>query len=337
MFVDALLRGRVSMQFSWEYVAVPAALLGLPLGIVIILGAAQMRSLRSYELAITSSILAMLPLTLGSFIGLPLGLWAFLVLRKPEVKAVFAARALLPAPPSSWKRLLLPWKRLGPTTPTGWALLLCALGVAGSFLPWVWLPWKEETRGPGWVSSRPVYLTGLHTPQGPVILALFCSTSLLVILGRLIPLVRGGSLGRVLRQGIKVLVGVAGMFIVLSSGILLFLMNSLYPGDVERPLAFLVLGVPLLAIPWVPRISGRALSLLLGGWSIVWLAGYFIAMPRGYFGYPPDTLRSGGHFQFVQAGAEQTLGPGPLVALALGLGLIILGYWHNNKVSRRGE
>ena len=66
-----------------------ALLLMLPVAGTTILGAWKMRKLELYGLAITASILAMLPCTLGFIIGLPAGIWALMVLRQPDVKAAF--------------------------------------------------------------------------------------------------------------------------------------------------------------------------------------------------------------------------------------------------------
>lgn len=57
---------------------------------LIIYGAMQMLSMRNYKFAKTASILAIIPLTTCCFlIGIPIGIWAFTVLNKPEVRAVF--------------------------------------------------------------------------------------------------------------------------------------------------------------------------------------------------------------------------------------------------------
>jgi hypothetical protein len=50
----------------------------------------KMKRLESHGLAVTASILAMLPCTSPCcIIGLPLGIWALVVLSKPEVKSAF--------------------------------------------------------------------------------------------------------------------------------------------------------------------------------------------------------------------------------------------------------
>jgi hypothetical protein len=63
---------------------------GLTVSIVILVGAVKMQSLRSYSFAFTAALLAVVPcLTPCCFLGLPLGIWALVVLNKPEVKAQF--------------------------------------------------------------------------------------------------------------------------------------------------------------------------------------------------------------------------------------------------------
>ncbi|MBW8038725.1 MAG: serine/threonine protein kinase [Planctomycetes bacterium] len=64
-------------------------LLMLPVAGITILGAWKMRKLELYGLAITASIVAMLPCTPGFIIGLPAGIWALMVLKQPDVKAAF--------------------------------------------------------------------------------------------------------------------------------------------------------------------------------------------------------------------------------------------------------
>ncbi len=63
---------------------------GIPLGIVIIIGAVRMKNLQSYGFAMTAAILAMIPcLTPCCALGLPFGIWALVVLSDPQVKAAF--------------------------------------------------------------------------------------------------------------------------------------------------------------------------------------------------------------------------------------------------------
>jgi hypothetical protein len=66
------------------------ALVGILCGAVTVFGGLKMRSLQSYGLCMAASILAMIPCTSGCcLIGLPIGIWALVVLSKPEVKSAF--------------------------------------------------------------------------------------------------------------------------------------------------------------------------------------------------------------------------------------------------------
>jgi hypothetical protein len=63
-----------------------------------------MMKLRSRGLALTASILAMIPFTSPCcLLGLPVGIWSMLVLSKPEVSAAFEAAAHY-APPDVGER-----------------------------------------------------------------------------------------------------------------------------------------------------------------------------------------------------------------------------------------
>lgn len=64
-------------------------LVGLAVCGLIFYGGMQMRELRSYGLAMTSSILAVIPCFGCCLIGIPIGIWAIVVLMKPEVKEAF--------------------------------------------------------------------------------------------------------------------------------------------------------------------------------------------------------------------------------------------------------
>ena len=73
-------------------VGIVGALFALVLSILIFMGALKMKSLRSYEFSVTAAILCMVPCVTpccGWIIGLPFGIWALVVLRKPEVKSHF--------------------------------------------------------------------------------------------------------------------------------------------------------------------------------------------------------------------------------------------------------
>jgi hypothetical protein len=70
--------------------AVTSNIIGILVSGLILFGALKMRKLESYGLAMTASILAMIPCTSPCCpVGLPIGIWALVVLSKPEVKNAF--------------------------------------------------------------------------------------------------------------------------------------------------------------------------------------------------------------------------------------------------------
>jgi hypothetical protein len=70
---------------SWFFNLLAIAISGF-----IIFGALKMKSLESYGLAFAAAILAAIPcISPCCCIGLPVGIWAAMVLNKPEVKASF--------------------------------------------------------------------------------------------------------------------------------------------------------------------------------------------------------------------------------------------------------
>jgi len=60
-------------------------------GAIVIFGGIKMKNLQNYGLAMTAAILALVPCTAGycCILGLPAGIWALVILMKPEVKAAF--------------------------------------------------------------------------------------------------------------------------------------------------------------------------------------------------------------------------------------------------------
>jgi hypothetical protein len=69
-----------------------ACVIGIPtLAIysLVLAGGLRMGRLRTYGLAMTAAILAMLPCSPAFVFSAPVGVWAWLVLRDPEVKAAF--------------------------------------------------------------------------------------------------------------------------------------------------------------------------------------------------------------------------------------------------------
>jgi serine/threonine protein kinase len=112
-------------------VSVLSMLVVLPLclcAFIIISGGLRMRTLRSYNMAVAASILAMI--TPGMLLGLPFGIWALIVLTRQEVRAAFEAG-------SAW-RGLTPGGTQGVTPPRSGkgskAVLAIALAVVGVLL-----------------------------------------------------------------------------------------------------------------------------------------------------------------------------------------------------------
>ena len=65
--------------------------LGIGVSSIVILGAVKMKRLQNHQFAVVVSILAMLPcFSPCCLIGLPAGIWALVVLNRPEVKSQFS-------------------------------------------------------------------------------------------------------------------------------------------------------------------------------------------------------------------------------------------------------
>lgn len=61
----------------------------LAISAAIFFGALKMKALQSYGLAMTATILAMIPCFSLCCIGIPFGIWSLVILLKPEVKSAF--------------------------------------------------------------------------------------------------------------------------------------------------------------------------------------------------------------------------------------------------------
>ena len=82
--------GNANLQMLQGGIGIVFSIIGMIVGVVILLGAMKMMKLQSYGFAMAVSILAMLPcISPCCLIGLPAGIWALIVLLKPEVKAAF--------------------------------------------------------------------------------------------------------------------------------------------------------------------------------------------------------------------------------------------------------
>ena len=79
-----LLSGGIGIMFN---------IIGLGVAGFIIYGALQMKDLKNHNLALFAAIASMVPcISPCCFVGLPAGIWALVVLNKPEVKAAFAKK-----------------------------------------------------------------------------------------------------------------------------------------------------------------------------------------------------------------------------------------------------
>ena len=58
---------------------------------VVVFGALQMRDAKNYPMAMAAAIIACIPCCGPCCLAIPVGIWALVVLNKPEVKAAFAA------------------------------------------------------------------------------------------------------------------------------------------------------------------------------------------------------------------------------------------------------
>ena len=90
MPVNSQMPGQAWVAMLSGPVGVAVSIIAILMSVVILLGALKMKKLESYGLAMTASILAMIPcLSPCCVIGLPIGIWALVVLSKPEVKSAF--------------------------------------------------------------------------------------------------------------------------------------------------------------------------------------------------------------------------------------------------------
>ena len=91
--VFLLIVGIVTRRFAGLIPSVGIFVIASVTGVFIMSGARRMRRLHSYGWAVTTAILAVLPLSFGFMIGVPMGIWALIVLNRSDVQAAFAAKA----------------------------------------------------------------------------------------------------------------------------------------------------------------------------------------------------------------------------------------------------
>ncbi|MHC4734240.1 MAG: serine/threonine protein kinase, partial [Planctomycetota bacterium] len=82
----------LSVFSSEPIVTILIVTLMVPHTAVVILGAWNLMQLRSYRLALAGSILGIFPFAPGAIIGIPMGIWALVVMTKKEVKAAFGQK-----------------------------------------------------------------------------------------------------------------------------------------------------------------------------------------------------------------------------------------------------
>jgi hypothetical protein len=248
------------------------ALVQMTFGAVTILAARKMRRLESPELAVIGTILALVPLGPGWALGLPMGIWALLVLRKPEVQVAFAAPK--PAPVASFR-----WSRLLPGTITAWALINCFLGAVLGATPWAIFPTLESS-GPGQRVQVTYRVLGVFAWPGLVATVLFFTLGAGLLLARPTwPAVVRRFAG-VLFPFLRVLVFVAGL--VLCLFIFLMLVTVGLPGGLNalavglQIAAALAVGLGLMSSLFLPRKFWRPTVLLVTGLVLVALVGFWM-------------------------------------------------------------
>ena len=130
VFVAALVFGQRSIEQT------PIVLLVLHLGISLFLmvAAAQMRSMKSYGLAMAGAILAMLPIHAGVIPGIFIGIWALVVLSQRDVRKAFGIQDR-PAAPDARRKSATPMVALVLLI-VGGIVVLPALLAVGLMLSW---------------------------------------------------------------------------------------------------------------------------------------------------------------------------------------------------------
>jgi len=93
MGIAPFLRDEIPERYAefWEgSVGAASAVVGLAVAAFIIFAALKMRELKQWELSLAASIVAMIPcVSPCCILGLPIGIWALVVLLRPEVKEAF--------------------------------------------------------------------------------------------------------------------------------------------------------------------------------------------------------------------------------------------------------
>jgi len=70
-------------------IEIASTMLGIAISAFVIWAASRMRNLQGWGTSIAASILVMLPCSACCCVGIPIGIWALVVLNKPEVREAF--------------------------------------------------------------------------------------------------------------------------------------------------------------------------------------------------------------------------------------------------------
>lgn len=93
MGIAPFIRDEIPERYAefWEgSVGAASSIVGIAVAAFIIFAALKMRELRQWELSLAASIVAMIPcISPCCIIGLPIGIWALVILLRPEVKEAF--------------------------------------------------------------------------------------------------------------------------------------------------------------------------------------------------------------------------------------------------------
>jgi hypothetical protein len=80
------------MHISTGPAGIANVVLGMVMSVLIFLGASKMQALRSYEFSFTAAVISVIPCLTpccGFIVGLAFGIWALVLLLKPEIKSQF--------------------------------------------------------------------------------------------------------------------------------------------------------------------------------------------------------------------------------------------------------
>jgi hypothetical protein len=81
---------RMIQMFAYGPVGIVAKVVGLAISVFVLYGALKMQKLSGYGLSLAAAIVALIPcFSPCCLLGLPIGIWALVVLSKPEVKSQF--------------------------------------------------------------------------------------------------------------------------------------------------------------------------------------------------------------------------------------------------------